>query len=165
MILSPSIGMYLQLSRRPSRSLASRHQEVSFARVSTPNNWYTGSSSALSCSIRFLADKYKLDMSSAANLNHVNKAIARGVEVGVFDQPKGAGGKVKIVKKVRTDAQSMVSSVTHSSCSSPIDRLLPARRTRRTLPPLLLLPPRRPLLPQPRRRPLLLPLRRLLPPR
>ena len=41
-------------------------------------------------------------MSSAANLNHVNKAIARGVDVGVFDQPKGAGGKVKLVKKVRT---------------------------------------------------------------
>jgi histone H1/5 len=53
-----------------------------------------------------LADKYKLDMSSAANLNHVNKAIARGVEVGVFDQPKGSGGKVKLVKKVRPASMS-----------------------------------------------------------
>jgi len=77
----------------------------------------------ISRSTRFLADKYKLDMSSAANLNHVNKAIARGVEVGVFDQPKGAGGKVKIVKKVRIPAQSLLCmTLTRYIIHLPIDR-------------------------------------------
>jgi hypothetical protein len=99
-----------------------------------------------------LADKYKLDMSSAANLNHVNKAIARGVEVNVFEQPKGAGGKVKLIKKVGSIPDRLDLGLVKLTCCL-FHRAPP--RTRRTLPLLLLLP----LL---RRLPLLLPRRQLL---
>jgi hypothetical protein len=49
---------------------------------------------------RFLADKYKLDMSSAANVNNLSSAIKRGSEKGDLVLPKGIGGRVKLPAKV-----------------------------------------------------------------
>ena len=39
---------------------------------------------------------------TASNLNHLNKAISRGAETGLFDLPKGSGGRVKLQKKTKT---------------------------------------------------------------
>jgi len=50
--------------------------------------------------LRFLADKYKLDMSSAANSNNLANAIKRGHEKGDLNLPKGIGGRVKMPAKV-----------------------------------------------------------------
>jgi histone H1/5 len=49
---------------------------------------------------RYLAEKYKVDMSSAANINHLNNAIKRGGETGDLTLPKGLGGRVKVPAKV-----------------------------------------------------------------
>lgn len=51
-------------------------------------------------SFRYLAEKYKLDMSSASNVNHLSKAIARGAETKAFELPKGSGGRIKLAKVV-----------------------------------------------------------------
>ncbi|GFZ42572.1 hypothetical protein JCM24511_00288 [Saitozyma sp. JCM 24511] len=48
---------------------------------------------------KFLADKYKLDMSSAANVNNLSSAIKRGSEKGDLVLPKGIGGRVKLPAK------------------------------------------------------------------
>ncbi|KAJ9125646.1 hypothetical protein QFC22_000608 [Naganishia vaughanmartiniae] len=53
---------------------------------------------------KFLATTYKLDMSSAMNIHNLNKAITRGAETGLFDLPKGIGGRVKLVKKAKASA-------------------------------------------------------------
>jgi histone H1/5 len=49
---------------------------------------------------RFLAEKYKLDMSSASNANNLNSAIKRGSETGALLLPKGLAGRVKLAAKV-----------------------------------------------------------------
>ncbi|CAD6568075.1 MAG: hypothetical protein TREMPRED_004252 [Tremellales sp. Tagirdzhanova-0007] len=48
---------------------------------------------------KFLADKYKLDMSSAANSNNLANAIKRGMDKGDLNLPKGIGGRVKMPAK------------------------------------------------------------------
>lgn len=48
---------------------------------------------------RFLADKYKIDMSSASNVNNLSNAIKRGSEKGDLSLPKGIGGRVKLPSK------------------------------------------------------------------
>lgn len=48
---------------------------------------------------KFLADKYKLDMSAAANVNNLSNAIKRGSEKGDLQLPKGIGGRVKMGAK------------------------------------------------------------------
>jgi len=48
---------------------------------------------------KYMADKYKLDMSAKANLNNLANAIKKGSETNVFSLPKGIGGRVKAVKK------------------------------------------------------------------
>ncbi|KAJ9128367.1 hypothetical protein QFC24_000660 [Naganishia onofrii] len=53
---------------------------------------------------KFLANTYKLDMSSAMNISNLNKAITRGAESGLFELPKGIGGRVKLVKKAKASA-------------------------------------------------------------
>ncbi|KAJ9109308.1 hypothetical protein QFC21_000637 [Naganishia friedmannii] len=53
---------------------------------------------------KFLANHYKLDMSSAMNISNLNKAISRGAETGMFELPKGIGGRVKLVKKAKASA-------------------------------------------------------------
>jgi histone H1/5 len=53
-----------------------------------------------SLTYRYLAEKYKLDMSSAANVNNLNNAIKRGSEKGDLNLPKGLGGRVKGPAKV-----------------------------------------------------------------
>lgn len=44
---------------------------------------------------KFLADKYKLDMSSAANISNLSNAIKRGAEKGQLTLPSGIAGRVK----------------------------------------------------------------------
>jgi len=105
---------------------------------------------------RFLADKYKIDMSSATNVNNFNNAIKRGSDKGDLNLPKGISGRVKLPAKVSKQSRLSKPPLT---CRSPPPQL-PARRT---------LP--QPRLPQPKhqqpklrpRRPL--PLPRLPPPR
>ena len=55
-------------------------------------------------SFRFLADKYKIDMSSASNTNNLSNAIKRGHEKGDLNLPKGIGGRVKLPAKVSPHA-------------------------------------------------------------
>jgi len=50
---------------------------------------------------RYLADKYKIDMSSAANVTNFNNAIKRASEKGDLSLPKGLSGRVKLGAKVR----------------------------------------------------------------
>jgi len=54
---------------------------------------------------RYLADKYKIDMSSNANVTNFNNAIKRAAEKGDLSLPKGLSGRVKLGAKVR-DADS-----------------------------------------------------------
>jgi hypothetical protein len=56
---------------------------------------------------RFLADKYKLDMSSASNANNLNNAIKRGSETGALSLPKGLAGRVKVAAKVSLSSNHM----------------------------------------------------------
>lgn len=53
---------------------------------------------------RFLATKYKLDMSSASNVNNLSNAIKRGSETNVLVLPKGIGGKVKLAPSAKAKA-------------------------------------------------------------
>ncbi|KAJ7489888.1 hypothetical protein B0H11DRAFT_1044813 [Mycena galericulata] len=46
----------------------------------------------------------KYGLSSAANVSQLNRAILSGVEAGIFVQPKGPSGCVKLAPKVRSDA-------------------------------------------------------------
>ncbi|KLT41811.1 winged helix DNA-binding domain-containing protein [Cutaneotrichosporon oleaginosum] len=48
---------------------------------------------------KYLATQYKLDLSSAANVNNLSNAIKRGADTGVLVLPKGIGGKVKLAAK------------------------------------------------------------------
>ncbi|KAI0060817.1 hypothetical protein BV25DRAFT_1827365 [Artomyces pyxidatus] len=48
---------------------------------------------------KFAEEKYKIDMSQAANLYQLNRAINNGAEKGVFFLPKGPSGKVKLAPK------------------------------------------------------------------
>ncbi|WVN85659.1 uncharacterized protein L203_100808 [Cryptococcus depauperatus CBS 7841] len=48
---------------------------------------------------KFLADNYKLDMSSAANINNLSNAIKRGAEKGELVLPSGMAGRVKAAPK------------------------------------------------------------------
>jgi histone H1/5 len=56
-----------------------------------------------------LAEHFDVDMSSNANVSHLNKAISRGAETGLFELPKGIGGRVKLVKKAKATAGKEVS--------------------------------------------------------
>jgi histone H1/5 len=49
---------------------------------------------------KWLSQKYKLDLSSASNVNNLSNAIKRGAETGALVLPKGIGGKVKLAPKV-----------------------------------------------------------------
>lgn len=49
---------------------------------------------------RFLADKYKLDMSSPANISNLSNAIKRGALKGQLTLPSGIAGRVKTGTKV-----------------------------------------------------------------
>jgi len=51
---------------------------------------------------RYLADKYKIDMSSATNVTNFNNAIKRGSDKGDLNLPKGLSGRVKLPAKVST---------------------------------------------------------------
>ncbi|ODO07517.1 histone H1/5 [Cryptococcus wingfieldii CBS 7118] len=48
---------------------------------------------------KYLAETFKLDMSSAANINNLNSAIKRGAEKGELILPSGTAGKVKNAPK------------------------------------------------------------------
>ncbi|GMK55717.1 hypothetical protein CspeluHIS016_0207730 [Cutaneotrichosporon spelunceum] len=50
---------------------------------------------------KYLATQYKLDLSSASNVNNLSNAIKRGAEAGVLVLPKGIGGKVKLAPKAK----------------------------------------------------------------
>ncbi|KAJ9107823.1 hypothetical protein QFC19_002729 [Naganishia cerealis] len=69
---------------------------------------------------KFLADKFKVDMSSQSNTTHLNKAIAKGAESGIFELPKGIGGRVKLVKKVKAS--------TNNKESEPLQNAPPAKK-------------------------------------
>ncbi|KAJ7738484.1 hypothetical protein DFH07DRAFT_82607 [Mycena maculata] len=100
---------------------------------------------------KFAEDQYKL--SSAANVSQLNRAIVSGVEAGIFVQPKGPSGCVKLAPKVRSEASKEVTP-SPSPSLSPLPRLpLPSPRHRhpgllQRRPPLKLRQRRRP----PRRR-------------
>ncbi|KAL7419578.1 hypothetical protein Q5752_005490 [Cryptotrichosporon argae] len=53
---------------------------------------------------KYLAEHYKIDMSSASNVNNLSNAIKRGAETGALNLPKGIGGRVKLVAKPKTAA-------------------------------------------------------------
>lgn len=53
---------------------------------------------------KFLAAKYNLDLSSAANVNNLSNAIKRGAENGVLLLPKGVSGKIKVAAKAKKSA-------------------------------------------------------------
>ena len=57
---------------------------------------------------RYLADKYKIDMSSASNTNNLAGAIKRGHVKGDLSLPKGIGGRVKMPSKVCRNAFCLV---------------------------------------------------------
>ncbi|KAK1927535.1 histone H1 [Papiliotrema laurentii] len=48
---------------------------------------------------KYLADKYKIDMSSQSNITTFNTAIKRGSDTGVLTLPKGISGRVKNASK------------------------------------------------------------------
>ncbi|ORY24390.1 hypothetical protein BCR39DRAFT_547036 [Naematelia encephala] len=48
---------------------------------------------------KFLVDTYKIDMSSASNVNNLSNAIKRGAGKGYLTLPKGASGRVKVAAK------------------------------------------------------------------
>ncbi|KAJ7098097.1 hypothetical protein B0H15DRAFT_824087 [Mycena belliarum] len=50
---------------------------------------------------KFAEDKYKL--STPANISQLNRAIVSGVEAGIFIQPKGPSGCVKLAPSVKRD--------------------------------------------------------------
>ncbi|BEJ08647.1 hypothetical protein CcaverHIS641_0507410 [Cutaneotrichosporon cavernicola] len=50
---------------------------------------------------KYLANTYKLDLSSASNVNNLSNAIKRGAETGALILPKGIGGKVKLAPKAK----------------------------------------------------------------
>jgi hypothetical protein len=68
--------------------------------VSHRKHTHTGANSKLMTFPRFLADKYKIDMSSASNTNNLSSAIKRGSEKGELLLPKGVSGRVKLPPKV-----------------------------------------------------------------
>ncbi|WVQ85597.1 hypothetical protein IAT38_007763 [Cryptococcus sp. DSM 104549] len=53
---------------------------------------------------KFLADKYKIDMSAAANTTNLSNAIKRGAEKNELVLPSGISGRVKLAPKVKAAA-------------------------------------------------------------
>ncbi|WVQ64917.1 hypothetical protein V866_003830 [Kwoniella sp. B9012] len=53
---------------------------------------------------KYLADTYKIDMSSASNTNNLSNAIKRGEEKKELVLPNGISGRVKLAAKVKTAA-------------------------------------------------------------
>lgn len=49
---------------------------------------------------KFAEEKYKLEV-TGVNLSQLNRAIASGVESGLFTLPKGPSGKVKLAPKAK----------------------------------------------------------------
>lgn len=144
--------MYLPEQRGCSkRCLSTHYQEVSRSRGLRV--------SCLTGGYRFLADKYKLDMSSAANISNLSNAIKRGAEKGQLTLPSGIAGRVKAGPKVGKLALSFSGTSIDVSCRSLLLFSRSRQVARRTL-----LPRKRSL---PRRLQVLglesMPLRRVLP--
>ncbi|TYJ54955.1 hypothetical protein B9479_004367 [Cryptococcus floricola] len=59
---------------------------------------------------KYLAETFKIDMSSASNINNLNSAIKRGAEKGELILPSGTAGKVKNApkKKASDDKENVV---------------------------------------------------------
>ncbi|KAJ7489895.1 hypothetical protein B0H11DRAFT_2010868 [Mycena galericulata] len=66
---------------------------------------------------KYAEDQYKL--TGAANVSQLNRAIVSGVEAGIFVQPKGPSGCVKLAPKVRSEASKENSKPVSKSASKP----------------------------------------------
>jgi histone H1/5 len=53
--------------------------------------------------MQYAEEKYQLDL-SGTNIYQLNRAIATGVEGGIFVLPKGPSGKVKLAPKAKAAA-------------------------------------------------------------
>ncbi|KAF7295097.1 Telomere-reg-2 domain-containing protein [Mycena indigotica] len=80
---------------------------------------------------KYAEDQYKL--SSAADVSHLNRAIVSGVESGIFVQPKGPSGCVKLAPKNRGDSSKENSKPVSKTSSKPaVKKAAPAKTAKAT---------------------------------